>query len=63
MFAMKLINLRPDLETALEILRGYHELRDERNQINHANAQASKTVSELKPMIEKYLTALERAST
>ena len=63
MFAMNLISLRPDIETALEILRGYHELRDERNQINHANATASKTVADIKPMIENYLVELERVST
>ena len=63
MFDMNLVSLRPDFETALEILRGYHELRDERNQINHANATASKTVADSKPMIENYLAALERAST
>ena len=63
MFAMNLISLRPDVETALEILRGYHELRGERNQINHANATASRTVADIKPMIENYLAALERAST
>lgn len=62
MFDAKIIRLKPDIETALKILRGYHEIRRERNQVNHANAQASKTISELKIMIENYLDDLENLS-
>ena len=54
------ISLKPDVATALKILRGYHEIRHERNQINHANATASKTVADIKPMIENYLAELEK---
>ena len=60
MFSKKTISLKPDKQSALEILRSYFEIRRERNQVNHANAQASKTISELKTMIENYFVALEK---
>lgn len=63
LFRQKLISLKPDVDTALKILRNYQEIRCDRNQINHANATASKTIADIKPMIENYLDALERAST
>ena len=44
----------------MKFLKDYYEIRRERNQVNHANAQATKTISDLKPMIENYLTALEK---
>ena len=63
MFRQRLIGTAFDEPTALKFLHDYYEIRRERNQINHANAKASKTVAEIKPMIENYLVALERAST
>ena len=62
MFATRSISLKPDVKTALKILRGYHKIRYERNQINHANPQSTKTIQELKPMIENYLDELENIS-
>lgn len=60
LFEKKIIATAFDEETALKFLKDYYEIRRERNQVNHANAQATKTISDLKPMIENYLTALEK---
>lgn len=60
LFGKKLIATAFDEETALKFLKDYYEIRRERNQVNHANAQATKTISDLKPLIESYLTALEK---
>ena len=60
MFAKKVMFSVLDIKVALKFLSGYHAIRYERNQVNHANAQASKTISELKPMIENYLAELEK---
>jgi len=60
LFSKKIITTAFDEETALKFLKDYYEIRRERNQVNHANAQATKTISDLKPMIENYLTALEK---
>lgn len=59
MFEKKIICSDFDKETALKFLHDYYELRRERNQVNHANTQASKTISELKLMIENYLDKLD----
>ena len=56
------VRLRPDVQSALELLKGYHDIRDARNKINHADAQASKSVAELEKMIREYLDALERST-
>lgn len=60
MLDKKIINSALDEQTALKFLHDYYEIRHERNQVNHANAQASKTISDLKSMIETYLTELEK---
>ena len=60
MFDKKIINSAFDLKTTLKILHGYYEIRHERNQVNHANAHASKKISDLKAMIETYLDSLEK---
>lgn len=60
MFDKKIISSALDEETAMKFLRDYYEIRRERNQVNHANAQASKKISDLKAMIESYLAALEK---
>lgn len=60
LFDKKIITTAFDEETALKFLKDYYEIRRKRNQVNHANAQATKTISDLKPMIENYLTALEK---
>ena len=58
----KLIRLRPDTETALKFLKGYYEIRHERNQVNHAATNSTKTIHDLRKMIDDYLTALEKIS-
>lgn len=63
MFEKKIICSDFDKETALKFLHDYYEIRRERNQVNHANAQASKTVPELKFMIENYLDKLEKINS
>ena len=60
MFAKKIMLSVLDTKVALKFLSGYHDIRYERNQVNHANPQASKTISELKSMIEDYLAELEK---
>ena len=60
LFDKKFVYSALDEESALKFLHGYHEIRRERNQVNHANAQASKKISDLQPMIENYLAALEK---
>ena len=49
-----------DEDTALEILHGYYDIRNERNQVNHANSGATKDIGALKEMIDAYLERLER---
>ncbi|MBR0261866.1 MAG: TM1812 family CRISPR-associated protein [Selenomonadaceae bacterium] len=60
MFDKKIIHSEFDERIVLNFLRGYYDIRNERNQINHANAQASKNISDLKPMIESFLGELEK---
>lgn len=60
MFSKKIIHSALNEQTALKLLQGYHEIRTERNQVNHANAQASKKIPDLKLMIEKYLATIEK---
>lgn len=60
MFGKKIIYSKFDEQIALKFLQGYYEIRNERNQVNHANIIASKKISDLKPMIENYLDALEK---
>lgn len=60
LFRQKYISLRPDTVTALKILRNYHEIRHERNQINHANEYSTTKISELRQLIEDCLAALEK---
>ena len=59
LFRQKLIILKPDADTALKILRGYHEIRHERNQINHANEHSTTKISELRRLIDDCLIAME----
>lgn len=59
LFDKKLIGSAFDEATALKFLHDYYEIRRERNQVNHANAHATKKIPDLKLMIEKYLDALE----
>ena len=63
LFAKKIIRSSFDEQTALKFLHDYYNIRRERNQVNHANAQASKTIADLKPLIENYLDALEKISS
>ena len=60
MFDKKIIRSEFDNDTVLNFLRGYYNIRNERNQINHANANASKNISDLKSMIESFLDELEK---
>lgn len=62
LFRQKYISLRPDTVTALKILRNYHEIRHERNQINHANEYSTTKISELRRIIEDCLAALEKVT-
>ena len=62
LFRQRLISVRPDVDTALKILRGYHEIRHERNQINHANEYSTTKISELRRLIDDCLAALERVA-
>lgn len=59
LFSQKLISLKPTVDIALEILHSYHEIRHERNQINHANESSTTKISELHQLIDGCLTALE----
>ena len=63
LFRQQCISLKPDVDTALKILRGYHEIRHERNQINHANESSTTKISELRRLIDECLTALEKLKT
>lgn len=63
LFRQKRISLKPDVDTALKILRNYHEIRHERNQINHANEYSTTKIPELRRLIENCLAALERGNT
>ena len=49
-----------DEEAAIELLHGYYDIRNERNQVNHANSEATKDIGALKDMIDAYLESLER---
>ena len=49
-----------DEEEAIELLHGYYDIRTERNQVNHANSEATKGIGALKDMIDAYLESLER---
>lgn len=49
-----------DTEEAIELLHGYYDIRNERNQVNHANSGATKDIGALKEMIDVYLERLER---
>jgi len=63
LFRQNRISLKPDVDAALKILRGYHEIRYERNQINHATEQSTTKISELHRLIDECLTALENLKT
>ncbi len=60
MFSKQIICSAFDEPTALKFLHDYYELRRERNQVNHANAHATKKISELKTMIDSCLDALDK---
>ena len=60
LFRQKRISLKPDVDAALKILRNYHEIRHERNQINHANEYSTTKIPELRCLIESCLAALEK---
>lgn len=62
LFRQNRISLSPDVDTALKILRGYHEIRHERNQINHANEYSTTKISDLRRLIDDCLVALERVN-
>ena len=49
-----------DKEKILELLKGYYEIRQERNQLNHANTSERKEIPELEKMIENYLKKIEK---
>ena len=49
-----------DRKTILDLLGGYHDLRHERNTINHASEKSDREISELKIKIENYLDKLEK---
>ena len=51
-----------DRETAIDLLKDYYYIRVERNQVNHANGEASKDIADLGRMIENYLNKLDRVS-
>ena len=59
LFRQKLISLKPNSVTALEILRSYHKIRYERNQINHANEYSTTKIPELRQLIDGCLIALD----
>ena len=60
MFEKNIIHTAFDETTAIKFLRDYYEIRRERNQVNHANAFATKNISDLKTMIKDYLEELEK---
>lgn len=60
MFDEKIICSKLDEEEALSFLEGYYKLRQERNNANHASTKASTPVSDIKDMIDKYLSKLEK---
>ncbi|MBE8949595.1 MAG: TM1812 family CRISPR-associated protein [Quinella sp. 3Q1] len=60
LFRQKRISLKPDVDAALKILRNYHAIRHERNQINHANEYSTTKIPELRRLIEGCLAALEK---
>ena len=62
LFRQRIISFSPDVDTALKILRGYHEIRHERNQINHANESSTTKISDLRRLIDDCLVALERVN-
>ncbi|MBQ9479280.1 MAG: hypothetical protein IJU71_06980, partial [Selenomonadaceae bacterium] len=49
-----------DAETALDLLHGYYDIRNERNQVNHANSGSTTDIATLEKMINSYLQRLER---
>lgn len=60
MFRQRLIDTAFNESTALKFLHDYYEIRRERNQVNHANAHATKKIPELKSMIDSCLDALDK---
>lgn len=60
MFSEKVICSELDEEKALSFLEGYYKLRQERNNANHASTKASTPVSDIKDIIDKYLSELEK---
>ena len=54
--------LRSDIaeDAAIKLLHGYYDIRIERNQVNHANAESTTGIGELSSMIEAYLAELEK---
>ena len=49
-----------DADEAIDLLHGYYNIRMERNQVNHANSEATTDIVTLKAMIDAYLDRLER---
>ena len=49
-----------DREKTLEILKGFYDIRNERNSINHALSNERKEIFKLRQMIENYLLKLEK---
>lgn len=47
-------------EKILHLLNGYYEIRRERNNLNHANSNKRKEISELEKMIVTYLDEIEK---
>ena len=49
-----------DKKKILELLQGYYEIRQERNQLNHANSGGRMKISDIALMIDNYLEKLEK---
>ena len=49
-----------DRPKTLDILHGFYNLRNERNQINHATGKSTRETETLRDMIENYLQKLEQ---
>lgn len=49
-----------DQEKIIQLLNGYYEIRRERNNLNHANSNKRKEISELEKMIVAYLDEIEK---
>ena len=49
-----------NIETSIQLLHDYYNIRNQRNKINHANTESNISTNQLKVMIEDYLNKLER---